>query len=138
MSFSDYRRLEDTLKKLSLIPVDQEGLFADCPDVALSDEVRRVLRRALPLATAIGTEKARSELIVAPLLLDLKMRAPDISIFAGVELSGDPAAGLSGVCDFLVSRTPEQYVVRAPIVALVEAKREDMREGMAQCLAEMA
>jgi hypothetical protein len=137
MGFGDFHKLEDTVKKLNLLPVDHMDLFADCPEVAPSASARDALLRGLPLATAIGTEKARSELLVAPLLLDLKYHAPDISIFSGVEFSVDPDAGLTGVCDFLVSRAPEQYMVRAPVVALVEAKKDDLREGMAQCLAEM-
>jgi hypothetical protein len=137
MAFSDYHRLADVLKKFKIEPIDHPDLFAGVADVQPSAFVTASLHHGLPLATAIGTEKARSEMIVVPLLLDLKIHAPDISLFSGVELSVDPEAGLTGVCDFLVSRTPEQHVVRAPIVTLVEAKNENLREGMAQCLAEM-
>jgi len=137
MAFSDHTRLADVLQKFKLTPVDRANLFAGVPEVQPSDFVTSALHHGLPLATAIGTEKARSELIVAPLLLDLKVHAPGVSLFSGVDLSVDPEAGLTGTCDFLVSRTPEQHVVRAPLVTLVEAKNENMREGVGQCAAEM-
>src|SRR5215468_8508469 len=92
MPFSDHTRLADVLEKFNLIPVDEQGLFDRCPAVAPSEAVRRVLEYGLPLATAIGTEKARSEMIIAPLLIDLKIHAPRVSLFSGVELSVDPDA----------------------------------------------
>lgn len=54
-----------------------------------------------------------------------------------MEFSVDPNSGLAGVCDFLLSRSPEQLVVTAPVVAVVEAKNESIRDGMGQCIAEM-
>ena len=86
----------------------------------------------------MSNEKVRSELLVAPVLLELKRQHPTaIGLFSGVELSVDPSAGLTGTCDFLLSLTPEQYFVKAPIVTLVEAKKEDLSPGMGQCVAEM-
>ncbi|WP_366853759.1 hypothetical protein [Microcoleus sp. PH2017_22_RUC_O_B] len=39
--------------------------------------------------------------------------------------------------DFLLSRSPEQLFIKAPAVVLVEAKKEDLKPGLGQCLAEM-
>jgi hypothetical protein len=44
---------------------------------------------------------------------------------------------LSGYCDYLLSRSDELYYVRAPIVAVVEAKKGDLIAGLGQCAAEM-
>ena len=52
-------------------------------------------------------------------------------------MSADPALGLYGFCDFLVSRSPTLLAVTAPILAVVEARREDLTAGVAQCIAEM-
>ena len=49
----------------------------------------------------------------------------------------DAAQGLYGFCDFLVSRSPTMLAVTAPVLAVVEAKREDLTAGVAQCIAEM-
>jgi hypothetical protein len=62
---------------------------------------------------------------------------PTIALFSGIELSVDPEAGLSGTCDFLLGAGPEQLFVTAPLLAVVEAKNENMREGMGPCAAEM-
>ena len=81
-----------------------------------------------------STEKAKSEFIIAPVLAELKrLHRPAVGVFSGVELSVDPGAGLTGTCDFLLSLGPEQFFVKAPIVALVEAKKEDMFAGIGQC-----
>ncbi len=45
--------------------------------------------------------------------------------------------GLRGVCDFVFSLSPLQSTVQAPVVAVVEAKNENLRSGLGQCAAEM-
>jgi predicted GTPase len=49
----------------------------------------------------------------------------------------DSAQGLRGVCDFLLSLSPLQLTIQAPVVSVVEAKNENMKAGIAQCTAEM-
>jgi hypothetical protein len=137
MLFSDYR-LANALKKFDLTNREVIGLFDDRPPVALSPNLQEMLHDSVPLASAIGTEKARSELVIAPVLFELmRTLRPDISLFSGVELSVDPDAGLTGTCGFLISASPEQFFVKAPVVAVVEAKNESLRDGMGQCVAEM-
>ena len=137
MSYSDFR-LPDVLDKFSLVTREVVGLFADRPPVQPSALLVEILRFSVPLGVAIGNEKARSEFIVAPVLGELKrLQSTVIGLFSGVDLTVDPGAGLAGVCDFLVSLTPEQLFVKAPVVTLVEAKKEDMLTGMGQCAAEM-
>jgi hypothetical protein len=60
-----------------------------------------------------------------------------VSLFSGVDFTVDVKRGLNGVCDFLLSRSPEQLEIEAPVLTVVEAKNEDMRGGIGQCLAEM-
>jgi hypothetical protein len=137
MSFRE-QRLPDLVKRFKLSKHERFGLFSGVPPVQPSDGLLETLRYNAPLAADIGTEKARSELIVAPILVELKRRhRPEISLFSGVEFSVAPEEGLSGVCDFLLSRSPDQLFVTAPVVTLVEAKNENIREGLGQCLAEM-
>ncbi len=49
----------------------------------------------------------------------------------------DAARGLSGFCDFLISKSPEQLLIEAPVVALVEAKNDNIESGLGQCMSEM-
>ena len=60
-----------------------------------------------------------------------------ISVFSGEEFNVDPSVGLNGVCDFLISRSPEQLTVEAPAIVVVEAKKSDLKSGLGQCIAEM-
>jgi hypothetical protein len=137
MSYRDFR-LSDVLDRWKLVTREAGGLFAGRPPVVPSVHFLETLRLNVRLATSIGTEKARSEFIIAPVLAELKHAVlPTIGLFSGVELAVDAEAGLTGTCDFLVSAGPEQLFVKAPLLAVVEAKNENMREGMGQCAAEM-
>jgi hypothetical protein len=54
-----------------------------------------------------------------------------------MEFDVEPARGLTGYCDFLLSLSPTQIEIQAPVVAIVEAKNENIRQGIPQCAAEM-
>jgi len=113
------------------------NLFADLPEIEPSNFLQETLQFNLPLALEINSEKARSELIVAPILVEMKKRLPErMSLFSGREFNVDAARGLSGYCDFLISRSPEQLVIESPVIALVEAKNDNIQSGLGQCMAE--
>ncbi len=84
------------------------------------------------------SEKAKSEFIIAPLLLELESILIDkISVFSGDDFTVDRELGLNGICDFLVSRFPAQLVIKAPVIAIVEAKKGVLKDGWGQCIAEL-
>ncbi|MEO1373164.1 MAG: hypothetical protein AAFW70_02325 [Cyanobacteria bacterium J06635_10] len=92
----------------------------------------------LPWAIAVDTEKARSEVIINPVLLEVRrILNQEISVFSGEEFNVDANVGLNGVCDFLISRSPEQLTVEAPAIIIVEAKKSDLKSGIGQCISEM-
>jgi hypothetical protein len=63
------------------------------------------LQRNLRLEITLSTEKARSELIISPILVEVREALREqVSLFAGEEFNVDPAAGLNGVCDFIFNR----------------------------------
>lgn len=102
------------------------------------DLLAATLRRNVPWATAMNTEKARSEMLVSPLLLELRERLQhEIGLFSGVSFNVDPDRGLTGVCDFLLDVSPDPFVVTAPVAVVVEAKAGDVEAGFGQCAAEM-
>ncbi|ALF53351.1 hypothetical protein ACX27_11675 [Nostoc piscinale CENA21] len=107
-------------------------------DVTAPPYLLEFLQRHLQLAIALNTEKARSELIICPLLLAVKEALQNqISLFSGEDFNVDAEAGLTGVCDFILSLSPEQLFVKAPVAVVVEAKKEDLKGGLGQCVAEM-
>ncbi|MCU0239975.1 MAG: hypothetical protein MUC29_11085 [Pyrinomonadaceae bacterium] len=87
---------------------------------------------------AFVSEKARSEFIVTPILLESKENSNDeFQIFSGQSLNVDVNLGLTGECDFILSKTEPTPVLKAPIISLVEAKKNDIEIGLGQCIAQM-
>lgn len=120
---------------LTLLDAD---LFGSVPGEVVSPEFEASIADGANLASAINTEKARSEFVIAPVLLDLRRRHPgEFTLFSGVELVADANRGLNGICDFLLAKSPSQHLVSAPILTVVEAKNDNIRNGFGQCIASM-
>lgn len=137
MAYSDFD-LRTAVRTFGLTEVRDVDLFAAAPPVEPSDFLATVLAEFAPVALGVNTEKARSEYIIAPFLMEMKRRAgTTLNVFPGVALDVDRAQGLTGYCDFLVARSDEIYYLVSPVVAVVEAKREDLTTGLGQCAAGM-
>ena len=114
------------------------GIFAEAEPVVPSEYLSAGLAKKAPLAIAIGTEKAKSEMIVTDILVELREHFEGrISLFSGVDFNVDAKNELTGVCDFLVSLSPNQFSVTAPVIVLVVAKKDSLKDGLGQCVAEM-
>jgi hypothetical protein len=114
------------------------GLFSDVEIILPSEILKETIAYNVNFAVLQGSEKARSEFIIAPILLEIKKKAEGkVSLFSGVKFDVDKNNKLDGVCDFLISRSSYQAVLEAPVVVAVEAKRQDFEKGIAQCAAEM-
>ena len=137
MAYSNFT-LAAVLSTFQLEKVESIGLFSKIEPVAPRPHFKAELAEKASLAVTIGTEKARSELIIADVLFELRKHLNRrISLFSGIDFSVDVENGLTGVCDFLVSLSPGQLLVDAPVILLVEAKKEDVMGGIGQCVAEM-
>jgi hypothetical protein len=137
MSYSDFT-LETVKKILNLDISSRENIFPQIAPLPASEYLQETLAYNVPFALASNTEKSRSEMIIAPILLELtKKFAQEISLFSGVEFNIEPSQGLSGSCDFLISRSPEILLINAPVIMIVEAKKENIKGGLGQCIAEM-
>ena len=138
MPYSDFKTLDDILTNFDVTITSGESLFAAAPEAALSLTLSNTLDMTVPLALNINTEKARSELIIAPLLLEVWQQFHrKISLFSGIDFSVDERRHLNGFCDFLLSSSPDQAFLEAPVICVVEAKNENIKSGYAQCIAEM-
>jgi len=136
MSYSDFN-LRKVLQAFALSTIDANFLPLDC-GIPPSPYLVEFLARSIPLAIAIGTEKARSELLISPLLLEVReCLERRVSVFSGVDFTIDAAQGLNGICDFLISQSSEQLLIQAPVAVLVEAKKGELDTGFGQCVAEM-
>ena len=137
MAYSDWT-LETVKKAFQLEEVNAAGIFSNVELVEPSAHLATALERNVPLAVAMGTEKAKSELIVSAILVELWEHFDrSISFFSGIDFNVDAENGLTGICDFLVSLSSSQFHVEAPVILLVEAKRDNLTIGLGQCVAEM-
>jgi len=138
MAYSDFKTITQVRTAFNLTVDETQHLFTNLPTVKPSDYLKTILPEYLPLANAINTEKARSELLIAPILLEVRRMFPDeIGFFSGTEFEVEPELGLNGFCDYILTASPELYELRSPVVTLVEAKNENIKGGLAQCIAEM-
>lgn len=136
-SYSQFS-LEEVRDDFALTTDLTKNLFAKVQDVTPSPFLRDLLKQFVPLGVAIGTEKSRSEFIVAPILAEVrKLTHEQVSLFSGINFKVDTKRGLTGICDFIFSLSAEQLVMTAPAVVLVEAKKDDLMGGLGQCVAEM-
>ncbi len=137
MAYSDFTVTK--IKQTFGIHLDEKGNhFGKTEPIKISDFLRQQLAEGVSLASLMNTEKARSEQIISPVLMEARRQAGrSVAIFSGVEFNVDAEKGLKGNCDFLLSLSEEQLAVESPIVAVAEAKNDNFVLGYGQCLAEM-
>jgi hypothetical protein len=137
MSYSDFTLTK--VKETFALQIDEHfGLFNQTPDLESSQLLKETLKDTIPLALGSNTEKSRSEMIIAPILIDLRRQLNyKISLFSGVDFTVAPEQGLNGICDYLISYSSELLIIYAPVIIIVEAKKENITGGLGQCIAEM-
>ena len=137
MSYRDFT-ITDVGQRLGLTLTSDQRLFADIPAVVPRREFLDTLAEGALLAQGTDSEKAKSEFLIAPILLEFRRLSERKSaVFSGVEFNVDAASGLNGYCDFLITRGPMMYVVTAPVIAVAEGKNDNVNNGLGQCIAEM-
>lgn len=137
MSYGEFT-LSQLESEFDLFLRERVEIFQDIEPVKPSLLLKETLEENIPLALEIDTEKARSELMIAPILVELrKYFNRQISLFSGTDFSVEKSKGLTGRCDFIISFSPKQLEITAPVVIMVEAKNDNIKSGLAQCIAEM-
>lgn len=136
MAYSKFT-LPEIVEKFSL-SIKREIIFDEIKPIKISDFLKESLFRGYGIALPNGSEKARSELLVSPFLVELKqINNSSISVFSGENLDVDKKRGLNGECDFILSSNDNQLFIDAPIFTIVEAKKNDIGESFGQCVAQM-
>ncbi|MGB3264186.1 MAG: hypothetical protein WBA89_09505 [Microcoleus sp.] len=137
MAYSDFN-LNSVLKIFELSYSETADLFAGEPELECSALLAENLRRYLPVAVGSNTEKSRSEMIVAPVLLELRTQLQEqIGLFSGIDFNVSPERGLNGSCDFVIGNSSGLLLLAAPVIIIVEAKPENLNSELGQCVAEM-
>ena len=136
MSYSSFT-IEEVEIKFDL-NINSAIFLSEIVPIFPSPGLAQSLERGLRLVKRSVSEKAKSEFIIAPILLELESLLIDkISLFSGDDFTVDRELGLNGICDFLISRSPAQLIVKAPVIAIVEAKKGVLKDGWGQCIAEL-
>lgn len=134
MSYSEF-----TLEKVAIelgVTTQQASLFPNLTALEVPAWLSALLSKQPRLAAI--SEKARSEFIVVPILLACRdLSQNQLAIFSGQRFDVDPERGLIGECDFILAMAPPVPPLRAPILTIVEAKKNDVESGLGQCIAEM-
>lgn len=134
MSYSDFT-LEAVERRLG-VATREADLFPASPEAAVPAWLPEWLARGTRLA--LLSEKSRSEFIVVPILLAARELTGDqFAIFSGQRLDVDPPRGLAGECDFILALGPALPPLHAPVMTVVEAKKNDVEAGLGQCIAQM-
>lgn len=137
MAYSDFT-LSKFKKNFNIHIYENNDLFANIESIEFSEQLKSNLEETTELALAINTEKARSEMIITPILLEVRRKANyQISLFSGTDFNVDVEKGLNGYCDFIISRSQEQLTINTPVMMIVEAKNENIKAGLGQCAAAM-
>jgi hypothetical protein len=136
MAYNNFT-LQEVVDRFEL-KLSRSPFCEDLPVAVPSDLFLAIFNEWFPLAQQARSEKAKSELLISPVLLEVrKLVHNSIELFSGEEFSVDRELGLNGFCDFLLSRSTTPFLIEAPVVMLVEAKRGELDLGLGQCIAEM-
>jgi hypothetical protein len=120
------------------LKVNKGVFFRDVPPLIPRQRTIEAMAESAPFAATQGSEKVLSELIIAPLLFELRsLLDGKIGLFSGMDFSIDPGLGLNGICDFLLTRSSNELLIEAPAIVLIEAKKADLIAAWGQCAAEM-
>lgn len=135
MSYSDFSL--DSAESILGLESRPEDLFPEIdaitPPTWLIDSLARGRRHVM-----VG-EKARSEFLVVPVLMaSEELSGGVVSLYSGQRLDVSPERGLIGECDFILAAGPAVPKLHAPLLTIVEAKKNDIESGIGQCVAQMA
>jgi hypothetical protein len=136
MAYNKFKKLEQLRKQFGLKDVLNNWLPLEFAPANVSYKLLDSLEDAQ--TEPLGTEKAKSEYIITPVLRELKRNNPNkFSSFSGYSFEVDSDNDLNGFCDFILSAEANRAEITSPIFCLVEAKNDNVEKGLAQCGAEM-
>jgi hypothetical protein len=132
-SYSDFTL--DSLRQICGIDNCKTSLGLAKQQVQPSSLLLQILERNESLP--INSEKARSELLITPVLIEWLFQNPNtLQYFSGNTFDVDAQKALKGRCDFLFTKHFSIDIV-APVVAMFEAKDDNVDNWYGQCGAEM-
>ena len=134
MAYSKFT-IDKLIERFNIKIIDSESFLSTKP-VAVSDWLKKSMDLAFD--SPLLSEKARSELIVSPILQEIRtLNNKQVSIFSGFNLDVDLKQELNGECDFILVKGNTKFLVETPILGIVEAKKQDLDLGIPQVIAQL-
>lgn len=138
MPYSQFTTISKAKAAFNLTVREGDRFLPPLNPIAPSDVLAGTLKESLPIVATSGSEKARSEGIIYPVLLEIRrILDHQVSLFSGEDFTVEEAIGLNGICDFLMTRSLEVLEIEAPTIIIIEAKKTDLKTVLGQCIAEM-
>lgn len=136
MAPSDFKTISQVKTSFDL-SINLVDLFSLLEIVEPSEYLKMTLKRNLKVAFDNDTEKARSELIIAFLLMDVReMFNGKVSVFSGRGFDVGATQELNEFCDYILSASEFTLEIEAPVITTLEAKNEIANVGLGQCIAD--
>ena len=136
MAFSDYKTIAQVQEEYKIKYLEED--FIEIGDLKPSDLFVKELQFSEQNMDIFTSESSRCENIIYPILREVyKTFLDEYTLWSHKSITYD--AKLNGTPDYLFSTKSElgKTVLGLPIVIIVEAKKNDFREGWGQCLAEL-
>jgi len=106
MPYSQFKTIAQAKAAFQLTVIEGSRFLPETSPVNPSPTLSDYLQETLPIVASSGSEKARSEGIIYPVLIDVrKALNRQVSVFSGEEFNVDESVGLNGLCDFLLTRS---------------------------------
>lgn len=126
-NFSSFN-LKEAMKQLSITDLNPWNI--DAPPVAPSDFFQQRLKRLE--AFDLESYERSKELLIDAFCEEAIQSFSKLKIWKGAGLEGNV---VNGSVDYLVAG--RKRYLEAPLLCVVEAKKDDFEQGLAQCLVEM-
>ncbi len=136
MSFTQFKNIPQVQQKYAIKYIEQN--FIQPLSFELSAYFLTEFEFNLANLDVFASEAARCEIIIFPVLREVyKYYAEQFALWVQKPISFD--AQLSGVPDYVISKKSAfgKLYLEMPLVAVVEAKKNDFEQGWGQCLAEL-
>ena len=136
MSFSEFKDIPQVQRKYDI--KYRETNFIITNDFIVPELFQQEFKFNLDNMDTFASEAARCEMIIFPILREIyKNYSKKLALWVQKPISFDKE--LTGTPDYLISKKSEygKLFLEPPVLAVVEAKKNDFEQGWGQCLAEL-
>jgi hypothetical protein len=136
MSFSEFKDIPQVQRQYEI--KYQETHFIIAGDTVIPENFQQEFDFNIRNLDIFASEAARCEIIIFPILREVyKAYSLKLALWVQKPISFD--SELTGTPDYVISKKSEygKLFLEPPILAVVEAKKNDFEQGWGQCLAEL-